>query len=481
MKRGISKKWLLLAIAGCATSVVSYGTEPVQTAGMTDSTVVLQENGLKSLIDTTINLPQGMEGNAELMPREPAPQVSDSISIDPEDEFYKTYGIYNRMLMPIEFDRPYPTDVWKLKSYIYSFESDKKWLDLSVESNPELDEYFQIDSLRQSILHNIIFQNPLIVTGIKKAPSKDFEISETTTPVEHGFALESLIHTDFDISRVKASDQINVKPGKQGYWTYINKSSLQFSQNYISSNWQQGGESNLALNGSLNMKANYTHVKGLTLDNELEWRASFFTAPSDTVRSWRVTDDLFRLTSNLALKAFQKWNYSTTAEFKTRFFNSFKTNSNVKLAAPLSPGEFSFSIGMSYANTFKKLKVKDFNLALSPFSYNWKFILDDKVDETRYGITKGKSSLNQIGSRLDLKFLYEMKKNISWNTRFYYFTTYENVESEWENTVNFAVNRFFSTKIFFHLKYDDKRTLKSNEDSYFQFKELLSFGFSYVW
>lgn len=468
----------VLALLGFIISTTGYANNPVDSL-RADSITPLHEIGLKNLIDTVNTyIPEGMENNAGLMPHNVTePELPAADSIEQEDAFL----IYNRLNMPLEYERPFTTDAWKIPAYLYEFEKEKKWLDLSVEKNPELEEYFAIDSLRQEILHHIMYYDPNLITGIRSYQHKRYDdeeqpVFDPTTLLDH------FTQAHLDLSGLKASDKIKIDLGKKGYWTYANKSSLQISQNYVSANWQQGGESNLALNGTLNMKANYAHASGLTLNNELDWRASFFTAPSDTVRSWRVTDDQFRLTSNLAFKAFQKWNYSTTAEFKTRFFNSFKTNSNTKLASFLSPAEFNFSIGLSYANNFKKLKIKDLNLALSPLSYNWKFVREYKrIDVSRYGIESGKHSLSQVGSRLDLKFAYEMKKNVSWNTRFYYFTTYENVESEWENTFNFAVNRFFSTKIFFDLKFDDKRKLKSNEDSYFQFKELLSFGFNYVW
>ena len=229
------------------------------------------------------------------------------------------------------------------------------------------------------------------------------------------------------------------------------------------------------------MKANYIHPKGWAFYNELDWRASFFTTQSDTVRSWRVNDDLFRISSNLALKAVEKWSYSISTEFKTRLFNSFKTNTNTKLGSFLSPTEFSFGLGMSYEDKFDKIRIKNLSLLLSPYSLNWKYVLSNKVDVTRFGIDAGSKSLAQIGSRLDLRLSWDLQKNVNWTTRFYYFTSYENVESEWENTFNFVINRYFSTRIFFHFKFDDKRKLPIGESSYFQFKEFLSFGLNYSW
>ena len=52
------------------------------------------------------------------------------------------------------------------------------------------------------------------------------------------------------------------------------------------------------------------------------------------------------------------------------------------------------------------------------------------------------------------------------------------MQGDWENTFDFILNRFFSTRLFVHLRYDDALAL--NKDlGHFQLKELLSFGFNY--
>ena len=62
-----------------------------------------------------------------------------------------------------------------------------------------------------------------------------------------------------------------------------------------------------------------------------------------------------------------------------------------------------------------------------------------------------------------------------------YFTTYEMVNWDFENTFNLQISRFFSTRINLHVRYNDGVAKAEDFKSYFQFNQLLSFGFNYKW
>jgi len=47
--------------------------------------------------------------------------------------------------------------------------------------------------------------------------------------------------------------------------------------------------------------------------------------------------------------------------------------------------------------------------------------------------------------------------------------------------LDFAISRFFSTLLYLHLRYDDGVTKASESDSFLQWNQLVSFGFSYKW
>ena len=124
-------------------------------------------------------------------------------------------------------------------------------------------------------------------------------------------------------------------------------------------------------------------------------------------------------------------------------------------------------------------KKKSFNwsMLLAPVSYNLKYVANiDEIDETRYGIDEGKHSLSQVGSSFTNKFTWKISKSIVWTSRLYYFTNYESVQGDFENVFDFVISKFFSTKIQTHLRLDD-----TTKEDLFQFKEMLSFGFNYIW
>ena len=64
----------------------------------------------------------------------------------------------------------------------------------------------------------------------------------------------------------------------------------------------------------------------------------------------------------------------------------------------------------------------------------------------------------------------------------YFFTNYSYVNYEWENTVNFTINRYMSTKLFLYPRIDTSRDFSNGVEGrskHFMFKEWLSLGLNY--
>ncbi|KAA6320112.1 hypothetical protein EZS27_030073 [termite gut metagenome] len=274
--------------------------------------------------------------------------------------------------------------------------------------------------------------------------------------------------------------EANLLIRKPNFWYSGGNGSFQMSQNYLSKNWYKGGESTNSMTGNLQLFANYNDKEKLQIENLFEVKVGVNTVPStlDTMRIYRINTDVFRLSSKIGLQAaFSKWYYTVSGEFNTQIFHNYTANTNDLVSSFMSPANLTFSVGMDY-----KLKKKKINLSVvvSPFSYNWRYVGSNKVEGTRFGLEEGRHSLNDFGSKLQTTLVWAIVPAVTLNSRLFYFTNYKKVEAEWENTVNFVLNRYLSTKIFLHYRYDDGIP-RMEGYNYSQLNELLSFGLNYKW
>jgi len=268
------------------------------------------------------------------------------------------------------------------------------------------------------------------------------------------------------------------------YWIKSGEHSLQFSQNYFSPNWHRGGTSNLNINGNQIFNVNYQKDK-VRFNNRLEWRLSVFSAPDDSLRNYRVGDDMLRYYGDFGLDAYKKtWSYSMNLEAKTQLFKSYQSNKDELRSAFLSPMYVNAGIGMKYNLDKKSESVRNrrvrLAVSISPLSVNYKYVGNSDVKQERYGIPEGKKYIFDQGSTVTANLTYDLTKYVSWTSRFKYFTNYSKVEAEFENTLNMSLSQFFSTRLYLHLRYDDG--VPSHEDyKYLQINEVVSFGLNFKW
>ncbi len=309
------------------------------------------------------------------------------------------------------------------------------------------------------------------ISTLPEAPKK---YVATVDPTKASITVEEIA-----VTADKAKDDVEAVEVKKRNWLHDFQGLVQFSQAYNSPNWYQGGNNNLNMivNAVWSVKLNPAFNSKLLFENTVSYKLAMNSAPDDSLRNYSISEDLFQINTKFGLKARKHWYYSMTMQFKTQLLNNYKKNTQDLSAAFLSPGELNLGLGMTYSTTTKKC---DFNASLAPFSYNLKTCVNSRMNPETFGIKPGKKTVSQIGSNIDCKLVWKMSYNITFTSRLTAFTNYDYVQSDWENTLAFTINKFLSTQVYVHLRYDSQgaRFEDSNWRKW-QVKEILSFGFSY--
>ncbi|MBQ6764337.1 MAG: DUF3078 domain-containing protein [Paludibacteraceae bacterium] len=248
---------------------------------------------------------------------------------------------------------------------------------------------------------------------------------------------------------------------------------LQVTQNYVTSNWYQGGSSSFAGLGIAKGQVSYITDR-FTWENTGEWRIGGSTVSADSLHKVNTTDDLLRLYSKANLRIVPKLFTSLSAEMETRLLPTYKSNSMELKSAPFSPFRFTAAFGIDYK------PVKNLSVSFSPISYKVIHIADSaRVKSTDYGLETGRRTQHNIGSSVRLEYTWKPVREVAIETRFYTYTNYRNVEVDLEVNCDFIINRFMSARLMLHPRYDSSVVMEGDKHAKIQFRELISIGFAH--
>ncbi|MBQ4394041.1 MAG: DUF3078 domain-containing protein [Paludibacteraceae bacterium] len=248
---------------------------------------------------------------------------------------------------------------------------------------------------------------------------------------------------------------------------------LQVTQNYVTSNWYQGGSSSFAGLGIAKGQISYITDR-FTWENTGEWRIGGSTISADSLHKVNTTDDLLRLYSKANLRIVPKLFTSLSAEIETRLLPTYKSNSMELKSGPFSPFRFNAAFGLDYK------PVKGLSISVSPISYKVIHIMDSaRVKGTDYGLEAGQRTQHNIGSSVRVEYLWKPVRELQLESKFFFYTNYHHVELDLEVNCDFIINRFMSARLMLHPRYDSSVIMEGDTHAKIQFRELLSIGFAH--
>lgn len=298
---------------------------------------------------------------------------------------------------------------------------------------------------------------------------------------------------DFDFTTLNrpsvSLDKVNSRFQAVTPWTIGGDGNVGFTQTYLS-NWKKGGKSAMSILLVGRGYANYS-INKVKWENSAELRNGWIKPGDEMIQK---NDDKMRLTSRFGLSAFQKWYYSSELDFETQFFNGYKyPNTEKAISAFMAPGRFLAKIGLDYKPH------KDFSLFISPLTSKQVFVIDTlKIDQTTFGIPRGRTSHWEPGINTDVRYKKDFPGGITYETKYRMFINYlepkDRFEMEWENMFNMQLNDYISLRAMVHTIYDrkvlfDKLDKEGNpvldqdgrkiREPKLQLREFVTIGFSY--
>ena len=325
-----------------------------------------------------------------------------------------------------------------------------------------------------SELMHLYLARPDLVRGTDRVvQQQQTKLDDINAPIHHDPTLvEKVPETPVEPTTVPVEVMIK----RPNFWSFNGDYALQFLQNYVSGNWYRGGESNYSALASLVMQANYNNKQKLKWENRLELKYGLQSSRSDSLHSFKSTEDLIRLTSKLGLQATKRWYYTVQFIGNTQFSRSYRSNDPKVYSAFVAPLNINLSIGMDYSVDWMNHRLKG-NFHLAPLAYNMKYTRMLELTR-RLGIEDGRHFLHDFGSEFTVDLEWKMMESLTWKTRLYGYSTYKRTELEWENTFTFRFNRYISSRVFIYPRFDDG-VRRDDHYAFWQLKEFASIGFQY--
>lgn len=265
--------------------------------------------------------------------------------------------------------------------------------------------------------------------------------------------------------------------------------SVQATQNYVTDNWYDGGNSNLSVLGAFQGWWNYAGDNGLSWDNKVDLKYGLTTTFTEDKagRIFHLTDDKTAYATKLGYAIGKGWNVTWTGDISTTLFNNYKIDTNEKTAAIVSPLRFNTGVGLDYKYSNAEKKI-DLSVMIAPYDFRLTYINDttEYIMEdgslgsisTHLGYAhKQQLDYDMVGSRLKVDYRQQFNDYITLSSILSFYTNYKGIEVDWQIVGDFKLYKWLTARVSLNPRYDS--TVGDGWDEKIQFKEFVSLGLAY--
>ena len=272
---------------------------------------------------------------------------------------------------------------------------------------------------------------------------------------------------------------------KPNYWRFSGRTSLTFTQNFISENWYQGGESNNAMLGTVDLDMNYNDKDRITWTNHFDIDLGFATSQADTLHTLRTNTDKLRIESTFGYKIVRNLDLAAKLKIESQMLPNYPVNTPDFISNCLAPLDANASLGFNFKPSFGNFRLEVFLAPLS--AYNFRYVHYERLasslgvyDDNGFDLWRGRAR-QDYGTQLVVTVpTYKLTSFLDVWSRLEYYTNYQRVFFQWETKFNVALSKYFTASLMLNARFDD--SIEPHDRwKYLQLKELFTLGVAYAW
>jgi hypothetical protein len=151
----------------------------------------------------------------------------------------------------------------------------------------------------------------------------------------------------------------------------------------------------------------------------------------------------------------EKFDFSALLYMKSQVAKGYKyPNDSVVVSRFLNPGAFTIGIGGEYKPW------KTTRITFTPLSYRNTFVLDTaNINQTLHGIEADMRSRQEFGGQLLIRNNMTILEGLEMTNSARLFSSYlnkpQNIDVDWEFSLEKKINWYFTVRLNLHLIYDD--------------------------